>query len=73
MVIMAEKISKTPQTPLTQALLAYNESPLLREKRIKNIGNYVDGKRLLEKKEWSKEESLTSASSMISKKCKHFP
>ena len=55
MVIMAEKISKTPQTPMTQALLAYNESPLLREKRIKNIGNYVDGKRLLEKKEWSKE------------------
>ena len=32
MVVMAEKITKTPgnQTPLTQALLAYNESPLLR-------------------------------------------
>lgn len=38
------------QTPMTLALQAYHESPLLKERRIKNLANCVDGKRIMEKK-----------------------
>ena len=40
MVVMAERTPGGSQTPFTQALLAYNESPLLREKKLKNISPY---------------------------------
>lgn len=50
LVAISEKGKSPLQTPLSQALMAYNESPLLKEKRIKNLANCIDGKRLLEKK-----------------------
>lgn len=70
LVTMAEK-NKTPQqTPFTQALMAYNESPLLKEKRMKNLASCIDGQRLLERKESGKGEALKQASVLIGKKCK---
>jgi hypothetical protein len=38
------------QTPLTIALQAYHESPLLKERKMKNLANCIDGKRIMEKK-----------------------
>ena len=50
--------------------MAYNESPLLKEKRIKNLASCIDGKRLLEKKEsMSKNEAIKQATTLINKKC----
>jgi hypothetical protein len=60
------------QTPLTVALQAYNESPLLKERKARNLVSCVDGKRILEKRnELSKDESLKQTSILINQKCKY--
>ncbi len=61
------------QTPMTLALQAYHQSPLLKERRIKNLASYVDGKRILEKKnQYSKEQNIKQTSMLINQKCKIF-
>jgi hypothetical protein len=58
------------QTPLTIALQAYHESPLLKERKIRNLANCIDGKRIMEKKsEFTKEDSLKQTSMLINQKC----
>lgn len=54
---LGDRTNKSPlQTPMTLALQAYHESPLLKERKMKNLANCIDGKRIMEKKgEYSKE------------------
>ncbi len=47
-VALGDRTNKTPlHTPFTMALQAYHESPLLKEKKIKNLASCIDGKRIL--------------------------
>jgi hypothetical protein len=49
--VLGDRANKSNmQTPLTVALQAYHESPLLKERKIKNLANCIDGKRILEKR-----------------------
>lgn len=47
-VALGDRTNKSPlQTPMTLALQAYHESPLLKERKIKNLANCIDGKRIM--------------------------